>query len=106
MLSFDFKNSGVKANQMSVAAKRLSRRIAELKKAAVSGKLDLPEGFVNLAGDIVGIKAVKKMAARKISKKLGAVAVIGIGGSSLGTEAVARANGSAPPPLFLDNIDP
>ena len=106
MLSFDFKNSGVKANQMSVAAKRLSHRIAELKKAAVSGKLDLPEGFVNLAGDTAGIKAVKKMAARKISKKLGAVAVIGIGGSSLGAEAVASAIGSARPLIFFDNIDP
>src|SRR5690349_9412037 len=106
MLSFDFKRSGIKASQLSTSEKWFSEHIDSLSSVVKSGRLNLPDGFLNLPSDTPGIRAVKAMVAKKATEGLGIVAVIGIGGSVLGAQAIAEALGTELPIIFFDNVDP
>lgn len=104
MISFDFEKTRVTKSQSSSAFKKLLPYIKELNKISPDD-FNLKESFVNLSSDKEGIKKIKKLVEKKSSSKLGCVAVIGIGGSSIGANVVSNILGTKIPLIFFDNID-
>lgn len=91
--NFKFNNCGFKKKDLEQAAKK-------------SLFLGDSENFILALDDKISLEKIKELAKRQDGEIIGAILVIGIGGSSLGAQAIYSALRPAKIIIFADTIDP
>jgi glucose-6-phosphate isomerase len=102
-ISIQFDHCGIEADTLAVTGQKLQGYITSLHDVKTYGS---PEGFLVLPEDHDVINRVIDVATEKEDKNIQGVIVIGIGGSNLGTMAIASALRPRREILFLETADP
>ncbi len=101
MAVIDFSNCGVAKKQLTQTAKRLVPELKKLQKATYQS----PYASVCVPSDRAILRVVESAIhmKRKLNPQL--IVVVGIGGSNLGTQAIAEAVGTKLPIRYADTVD-
>lgn len=113
-MRFSFEHIGFSKSESSSLAETISPYVSRLNAIAGSGEYLEPESSICLPSDANILANVSAVCKEKIKKPLKFVAVVGIGGSNLGTKAVYDAilgyrdssrDDGRPRMVFFDTVD-
>lgn len=105
-ISIRFDRCGIEADALASTAQGIQKYVTDLHAKLAASSYDTPESFLLLPEDHDAINRVIDLATEKEDQNIQGVLVIGIGGSSLGTMAVARALRPRREVLSLETTDP
>jgi glucose-6-phosphate isomerase len=100
-MQFNYQHAGITLNDVAQAASALKPYLSQLASAAQDNSYGTPESCLFLPSDAALREQVMSLVLKKKSDKLQEVMVIGIGGSSLGAQAVYQAVAATGVPLFF-----
>lgn len=83
-----YRYSSISRSKLAFLVRRLAPYLKRLQAVASTGDYERPEGSINLPGDANLLRRVKTVAGAKVTRRLKYVVVVGIGGSSLGAQAI------------------
>lgn len=105
-MQFNHKNSGVRQSEIEASVKKLLPYLDQLATASKDTAYATPEACLALVNDNALLDSINQLVQKKKTPHLHEVMVVGIGGSSLGAQAIYRALRAQGAALsFYDTVD-